>query len=101
MYAFIGGMGYGEMLLVFFIAALLFGNRLSEVFRHMDGSIREFRNGMFYERRWSRCDRYEAEKQVKEFARLMDRFGRAVALVIGVVLVGVILAYLFRELGLF
>ena len=90
MHAFIGGMGYGEMLLVFFIAMLLFGKRLPELWHP---SPRR--------RRLQRHEQYEAEKQAEEFAQKMDRFGRAVALVIIVVSVAVILASLFRDFGLF
>jgi Sec-independent protein translocase protein TatA len=95
------GLRPSELIIVGLIALLLFGRRLPDVFRHMghiSGSIWEFRNGSF--RRLTPRERYEAEKQAEEFAKQMARFGRAVALVIGVVLLTVILAYYFSDFGL-
>ena len=86
----IGGMGPGEILIVLFIAMLLFGKRLPELWNSSPRSMR-----------LQRHEQYEAEKQAEEFAQKMDRFGRALALVVGVVLVAAILAYLLRDFGLF
>ena len=44
--AFIGGMGYGEMLVVGFIALLLFGKRLPEVARSLGKGVTEFKKGI-------------------------------------------------------
>ena len=44
--AFIGGMGYGEMLLVGFIALLLFGKKLPEVARSLGKGVTEFKKGV-------------------------------------------------------
>lgn len=44
--AFIGGMGYGEMLLVGFIALLLFGKKLPEVARSLGKGVTEFKKGI-------------------------------------------------------
>jgi sec-independent protein translocase protein TatA len=45
-FAFIGGMGYGEMLLVGFIALLLFGKKLPEVARSLGKGVTEFKKGV-------------------------------------------------------
>src|SRR5262245_32077830 len=44
--AFIGGMGYGEMLLVGFIALLLFGKKLPEVAKSLGKGVTEFKKGI-------------------------------------------------------
>lgn len=44
--AFIGGMGYPEMLLVAFIALLLFGKKLPEVARSLGKGVTEFKKGV-------------------------------------------------------
>lgn len=45
-FAFIGGMGYPEMLLVGFIALLLFGKKLPEVARSLGKGVTEFKKGV-------------------------------------------------------
>ena len=45
-FAFIGGMGYGEMMVVAFIALLLFGKRLPEVARSLGKGVTEFKKGI-------------------------------------------------------
>ncbi len=44
--AFLGGMGYGEMLVVGLVALLLFGKRLPEVARSLGKSVTEFKKGI-------------------------------------------------------
>jgi sec-independent protein translocase protein TatA len=44
--AFIGGLGYPEMLLVAFIALLLFGKKLPEVARSLGKGVTEFKKGV-------------------------------------------------------
>jgi sec-independent protein translocase protein TatA len=44
--AFIGGLGYGEMLVVGFIALLLFGKKLPEVARSLGKGVTEFKKGI-------------------------------------------------------
>ena len=46
LFAFIGGMGYPEMLLVMGIALLLFGKRLPEVARSLGKGVTEFKKGI-------------------------------------------------------
>jgi Sec-independent protein translocase protein TatA len=101
MYAFIGGMGDGELLLLGFIVLLLFGKRLPEVMRHIGGAVIEFRGGAFFQRRLTPRDRYEAEKQAEEFARRSDQFGQSVVILFGVYVVALIVAYLLRDFDLF
>jgi len=90
MYAFIGGMGFGEMLIVAFVAALLFG-------KHRPESLDSYSRG----RRLQRHQRHVAEKQAEEFGKRMVRFGQAVVFVMGAVLVAVVIVYLLRALSLF
>jgi hypothetical protein len=90
MHAFIGGMGFGEILLVFLIAAFLFGKRLPEVWDSYSSG-----------RRLQGHLRYEAEKRAEELGKRMARFWQAVVFVIGAVSVAVIIVNLLRILGLF
>ena len=93
-------LGPGEWLLIAFIAALLYGNRLPDLSRRLGRGIEEFREGISYERRWTPRDRYEAEKQAEEFNKQADQFGSAVVVVFGVIVGAVVFAYLLRALGL-
>ena len=45
-FSLIGGMGYGEMLVVGFIALLLFGKKLPEVARSLGKGVTEFKKGI-------------------------------------------------------
>lgn len=94
-------MGYTELLIIGFVALLLFGSRLEDIARELGRGVEEFRNGISYPRPLSRREQYEAEKRAEEFANRMDRFGRAVVVTIGIVLVAVLVAYLLRDLDFF
>jgi hypothetical protein len=85
MHAFIGGMGFGEMLLVFFIAAFLFGKRLPEI---RDSNSRS--------RMFQRHEQYEAE----ELAWQMAQAGRKFLLVAAIVAVVAFVAYVLWNLGI-
>lgn len=90
-------LGPGEWLLVGLIALLLFGRKIPDVMRHIGGMVLEFRDGISFERRLTPRDRYEAEKRTEELSRRMDRFGRAVLIILGVFVLAVIVAFLLRD----